>query len=157
MAEKTILVADDQPAVRNVLRTNFKRQGFDVLTANDGASTIEQAKANIPDLILLDLMMPDKDGYEVLGELKADVATKSIPVMIITAHGGAEEVRKAMSQGAQDFVVKPFNLNSLLQKSFKLVYEDSEEAPTSEGTQAGLEVHDSIDVPPEEFATESRN
>lgn len=128
MPEKTVLVADDAPPVRNVLKRNLVKKGFNVLTAGNGAEALSLARQHRPDLILLDLNMPETDGYEVLTELHKEGATEQIPVVVISAHGGEDEVRRAVGLGARDFIVKPFNLNSLLQKSFRLVY-GSDEAP----------------------------
>ena len=86
MAE-TILAVDDDIDILELIQMSLTAEGFDVITANDGMSGLEKAKAYTPDLILLDLMMPVMDGFEVIGKLRIDEQTRAIPVIMLTARG----------------------------------------------------------------------
>lgn len=109
-----ILVVDDEPDILNLLEYNLKRAGFQALLAKDGPEAIEAAKANRPDLVLLDIMLPDMEGTEVLRRLKSMEATASIPVIMLTAKG--EEVDKIVGfeLGAEDYITKPFSPRELI-------------------------------------------
>lgn len=109
-----ILVVDDEPDILNLLEYNLKRAGFQAILAKDGPEAIEAAKANRPDLVLLDIMLPDMEGTEVLRRLKSVEATASIPVIMLTAKG--EEVDKIVGfeLGAEDYITKPFSPRELI-------------------------------------------
>lgn len=121
MSDKTVLVVDDQTNVRNILEFNLKRRGFTVVSAQDGLSAISQATTQDPSLILLDIMMPGIDGFQVLEKLRSGDKTKGIPVLIVSAKGAESDILRALKLGAQDYVVKPFNLELLIQKVQKLM------------------------------------
>ena len=106
---KKILIADDEPDVLNLLALNLRREGFDVLKAEDGARALEIARAEAPDLVVLDLMMPGMSGLEVTKQLKQSPATNRIPILMLTAR--AEEVDRivGLELGADDYVTKPFS------------------------------------------------
>lgn len=109
-----ILVVDDEPDILKLLEYNLKRSGFQVILAKDGPEAIEAARANRPDLVLLDIMLPDMEGTEVLRRLKSMEATASIPVIMLTAKG--EEVDKIVGfeLGAEDYITKPFSPRELI-------------------------------------------
>ena len=109
-----ILVVDDEPDILNLLEYNLKRSGFQAILAKDGPEAIEAARANRPDLVLLDIMLPDMEGTEVLRRLKSMEATASIPVIMLTAKG--EEVDKIVGfeLGAEDYITKPFSPRELI-------------------------------------------
>jgi two-component system phosphate regulon response regulator PhoB len=109
-----ILVVDDEPDILNLLEYNLKRAGFQAILAKDGPEAIEAARANRPDLVLLDIMLPDMEGTEVLRRLKSFEATASIPVIMLTAKG--EEVDKIVGfeLGAEDYITKPFSPRELI-------------------------------------------
>jgi DNA-binding response OmpR family regulator len=108
-SRKTILIADDEPDVLNLLALNLRREGFDVLKAEDGSRALEIARAEAPDLVILDLMMPGMSGLEVTKQLKQSPATSRIPILMLTAR--AEEVDRivGLELGADDYVTKPFS------------------------------------------------
>ncbi|MEN6625374.1 MAG: response regulator [Candidatus Sumerlaeia bacterium] len=112
MATK-ILLADDEEDVKIVLKMYLESKGFEVVTAYDGLDAIDQARREKPDVILLDLMMPVVDGFEVCRRLKADPATQPIPVIMVSAASHAESVQKGLAAGAVDYIVKPFEPESL--------------------------------------------
>ena len=113
-ANKRILVADDEVDVLNLVASNLKSAGFNVLRAEDGHSALDQARASLPALIVLDLMLPGITGLEVCKLLKADPATKAIPIVMLTAK--AEEIDRilGLELGADDYITKPFSPRELV-------------------------------------------
>src|ERR1019366_10732812 len=109
MANATILVVDDQPINVQLLRRKLEHDKLEVLTANNGLEALEQVKAHKPDLILLDLMMPDMDGIEVCERLQERSDTRSIPVIFVTARTTKESKLECLSVGAVDFIMKPLD------------------------------------------------
>jgi CheY-like chemotaxis protein len=105
-SKKTILVAEDDKFLVNIYRIKFSEKNFDVIVAMDGAEAIAQVQKKIPDIILLDLLMPKKDGFEVLAELKSNPLWKNIPVVIATNLGQSEDIKKALALGANDYFIK---------------------------------------------------
>jgi signal transduction histidine kinase len=110
----TILAIDDSPTNLEVLYATLSGAGYEVLVEMDGISGIEQTKNNPPDLILLDIMMPKLDGFETCRRLQADLSTKDIPIIFITALSDIEEKVKGLSLGAVDYITKPFQQNEVL-------------------------------------------
>lgn len=111
---KKILVVDDQPDNVFILRDRLEHYGFEVLTAYDGPTGIEKAVNELPDLILLDVMMPGMSGFEVCKELTAKEETKLIPVILVTALTGVDDLKEGLSVGAFDYIKKPFNRVELI-------------------------------------------
>jgi two-component system sensor histidine kinase/response regulator len=111
MSSATILVVDDQPINVQLLKRKLERGGLQVMTASNGLEALEQVKARKPDLILLDLMMPDMDGIEVCQRLQASSETRSIPVIFVTARTTKESKLEGLSVGAVDFITKPIDLD----------------------------------------------
>jgi len=107
--QNTVLVVDDEDHIRMVVEYNLKLEGFDVCSATDGPAGLELARRVLPDAILLDWMMPEMDGLEVLTELKHDKATANIPVFMLTAKGMEDDIHRASKLGADDYIVKPFD------------------------------------------------
>lgn len=120
--EIKILIAEDDKYLRNAMRVKLEKSGFKVVTAEDGQETIEMTKANIPNLIILDLLMPVKDGFTVLAEIKSDPATQKIPVIVASNLGQKEDIDKAMHLGAADYIVKTnMTLGGLVEKINKFI------------------------------------
>jgi DNA-binding response OmpR family regulator len=111
-----ILVVDDEPDLIAVLRMGLQMEGFEVLEAADGAAGLERAHAEKPDLIVLDLMLPKMDGYQVCRTLKFDSRFKSMPIFILSARPGEQDRRLALEMGADDFIRKPYDLKELVGK-----------------------------------------
>jgi len=111
---KKILVIDDLPENVFMLQDRLEHEGYEVLTAYDGFSGMEKAKTDLPDLILLDIMMPDITGLEVCKILVNDPLTKDIPIILVTAKSGAEDTKEGLEAGAFDYIKKPFNKIDLL-------------------------------------------
>ena len=108
-----ILIVDDEIDTLLPLKRSLEVEDYMVVGASDGHEALMKARADIPDLILLDLMMPEMDGYEVCAKLKNDALTKNIPVIILTAKDAVRDKVKGLDIGADDYVTKPFNLNEL--------------------------------------------
>lgn len=111
---KKILVVDDLPENVFMLQDRLEHEGFEVLTAYDGYTGIDKAKNALPDLILLDIMMPDITGLEVCKILVNEPSTKDIPIILVTAKSGAEDTKEGLEAGAFDYIKKPFNRIELL-------------------------------------------
>ena len=111
---KRILVIDDLPENVFMLQDRLEHEGFEVLTAYDGYTGINKAKNELPDLVLLDVMMPDITGLEVCKILVSEPTTKDIPIILVTAKSGAEDTKEGLEAGAFDYIKKPFNRVELL-------------------------------------------
>lgn len=112
MAE-TILIVDDDLDILELLKMNLEPEGYNIHTASDGENAVKSAALNLPDLILLDVMMPHKDGFQVIEELKLMEDTKNIPVILLTARGQTEDKVQGLDTGADDYITKPFDLPEL--------------------------------------------
>jgi two-component system phosphate regulon response regulator PhoB len=110
---KRVLVVEDDRNLQEALRYNLVAEGYDVTVAGDGAVALEQVRERKPDLIILDLMLPGMDGYEVLQRLRRDERTSSIPVILLTARREEEERVKGFEVGADDYITKPFSAREL--------------------------------------------
>jgi len=111
-----ILVVDDETDVLLIVRTTLENEGFDVVTASNGPDGLELTKETKPDLIVLDVMMPGMDGFEVLQRLKDDEATCLIPVLMLTGVSDRAKIQEALASGIDYYIVKPFEITDLLQK-----------------------------------------
>lgn len=114
MSGMRILVVEDEEPIRQFLTLALKRSGYEVIAASDGDEGLMRATGEMPDLILLDLMLPRLDGWEVCRRLKSSHTTSSIPVIMLTARSDERDVVEGLSIGADDYVRKPFLLKELL-------------------------------------------
>lgn len=112
--KRRILVIDDEPEVVDLLKKRLEKAGYQVMTATDGPQGFKAAVEQKPDLILLDIIMPDVDGLTVLRQLKAEESTSSIPVVMVTAKGMTDSIFEAQKFGATDYIIKPFQWSELL-------------------------------------------
>jgi DNA-binding NarL/FixJ family response regulator len=111
---KKILVIEDEPEMRRNLATILRLENFQPLTAENGRAGLESVRANKPDLILCDVMMPELDGYGVIAALRADAETVAIPFIFLTAKGEKPDIRAGMNLGADDYLTKPVGKADLL-------------------------------------------
>jgi twitching motility two-component system response regulator PilH len=116
MPVKKILVVDDSPTERHFLVELLTKNGYTVITAESGEEGIEKAKAELPDLVLMDVVMPGLNGYQATRTLTRDEATKNIPVIVCTSKGQETDKIWGLRQGALDYLVKPINSDELLSK-----------------------------------------
>ncbi len=111
-----ILVADDEPNIVISLEFLMKQAGFDVRTVEDGEAALEAVAEDPPDLILLDVMMPRKDGYEVCETIRANPVWNGVRIIMLTAKGRDIEREKGLAVGADDYITKPFATQELVEK-----------------------------------------
>ena len=116
MPVKKILVVDDSPTERHVLHELLTKNGYQVTTAESGEEGIEKAKTELPDLILMDVVMPGLNGYQATRTLTRDEATKNIPIIVCTSKGQETDKIWGLRQGAIDYLIKPVNGDELLSK-----------------------------------------
>lgn len=109
-----VLVVDDEPDIRELVAFSLEREGYEVSSAEDGDEALELARKKLPDAIILDLMLPKKDGLEVCRELKKDRATAQIPIIMLTAKSEEADIVIGLELGADDYVTKPFSPRVLL-------------------------------------------
>jgi len=111
-----ILIVEDNEMNRDMLTRRLERRGYAVLEAVDGRQGLAVARAESPDLILMDMSLPGVDGWEAARQLKAAAATRAIPVIALTAHAMSDDRRKALDAGCDDYEAKPIELRRLLRK-----------------------------------------
>lgn len=111
---KKILIVDDEPSILNILDFSLGSEGYDVIQAADGLQAYEYALEYQPDLIVMDVMMPNLDGFNACEKLKKDIRTSAIPVILLTARSDAEDRQKGESVGADGYLTKPFSPQRLI-------------------------------------------
>jgi len=114
MAKETILVVEDENDIQELIRYNLAKEGYRITLVSNGAGALRTARANLPDLILLDLLLPGMDGLEICRQLKGDPKTSHIPVLMVTAKGEEADVVAGLELGADDYITKPFSPRVLL-------------------------------------------
>jgi DNA-binding response OmpR family regulator len=125
----TIVLADDDCATRLLLCRVLTRAAFTVFAVENGALAYEEARLRRPDVVLLDWIMPVMDGRQAVELLKADSATRTIPIVMLTTHAHDEERRVALSAGVQDFLTKPFDPGELIERISEQIRRRAESAP----------------------------
>jgi twitching motility two-component system response regulator PilH len=120
MPVKKILVVDDSPTDRQYMIETLKGKGFQIVTAENGEDAISKAKSELPDLILMDVVMPGLNGYQATRQITRDDATKHIPVIMCTSKGADTDKIWGLRQGANDYLVKPVDPQALLAKIAQL-------------------------------------
>ena len=116
MSKKKILVVDDSRTALFMVTTILRKERYELVTASDGEQALQVAAAEMPDLILMDVIMPRKTGFEACRELKRREDTKGIPVILVTTRGEGENVEAGFQSGCNDYVTKPINAQELLTK-----------------------------------------
>lgn len=120
-ADAPILVADDDPLVRELILTHLRLAGFDAHGARDGREAVERARALRPQALILDINMPELDGFGVLAALQELRLTPGTPVLVLTARHAADDVRRAIKLGAKDYLAKPFTQEQLMARVGRLL------------------------------------
>ena len=143
-----ILIADDNPDNIRLLAIRLKSEGYQFVTAEDGEQTLQVLRAEMPDLVLLDVNMPNKDGFEVLAEMRADQEIAHIPVIIITAARiGIKDVREGLTLGADDYITKPFDWRELSARiNKKIQVKRAEDALRTRNKELGVLPEISLDL-----------
>ena len=116
MSKKKLLIIEDDRSLANVVEYNFANSGYEVFCARDGQDGINQARNRMPDIILLDLMIPVIDGIEVCRQLRAESTTRETPIIMVTAKSEEVDQLIGFSVGADDYVIKPFSVRVLMEK-----------------------------------------
>lgn len=116
MSEKKVLVAEDQPDIRNLIAYSLRFVGYEVIEAVNGKDAVAKAKAERPDLILLDVRMPTMNGYEACSLLKDEDSTRDIPVIFLSARGQENEIMHGLDVGAEEYILKPFAPDELYRR-----------------------------------------
>lgn len=111
-----VLVVDDSEVLRKIVGFNLSKEGFTVEEAKDGVEALEKMKSQKPDLVILDIMMPNLNGFEVLRRMRSDPETSGIPVIMLTAKGGENDAKTALQYGANGFLTKPFSPLKLIEE-----------------------------------------
>jgi len=124
-AKKKVLVIDDENDILLIIKSALHEEGYDVATANNGYDGLALAEDASPDLIILDIMMPEMDGFEVLQQLKENEKTAQIPVVILTGLSSKDKIREALNKGIDYYIVKPFEYQDLVSK-VKIAIDDAE-------------------------------
>jgi DNA-binding response OmpR family regulator len=109
----TVLVADDEPHLLRLVKFRLEREGYNVLTAADGETALNVAREQLPDLCVLDVMMPKRSGFDVLRELRSDERCRDMKVIMLTARAQDRDVDAGFSLGADDYITKPFSPQEL--------------------------------------------
>ena len=118
---KKILIVDDEPNIVLSVEFIMTRSGYDVVTAADGEEVMGILLEESPDLIILDVMMPRKNGFEVCADIRGDQRFESLPILMLSAKGRDTEVRKGISMGADAYITKPFSTHELVEKVNELL------------------------------------
>ncbi len=116
MSKLTVLVIDDDPVILELLRVNFEIEGFDVICAADGEEGLKRARTDRPDAVISDIMMPRRDGLQLLADLKSDPLTQDLPVILLSAKAQKSEVQQGLELGADDYITKPFDPLELIDR-----------------------------------------
>lgn len=109
-----VLVVDDDPSIRDMLELSLTLEGFGVETADDGVSALQALQNTLPDVILLDIMMPFLNGYEVIERLRDDAGGPVVPIIVLTAKARDEDIWEGWARGAESYLTKPFDIEVLL-------------------------------------------
>jgi DNA-binding response OmpR family regulator len=132
-----ILVVDDEPDALELIGFNLKNAGFEVISADDGAEALKRARESVPDLILLDVMLPEMDGLEVCKGLRRDPATSAIPIIMLTAKAAEIDRVLGLELGADDYVTKPFSPRELVLRVKNLLRRRTESTDQPEQVTIG--------------------
>jgi len=156
--EVNILAVDDEADILKLLEYNLKKTGFSVLQAKDGPEAIEMAGGKRPDLILLDVMLPNMEGTEVLRRLKANAKTANIPVIMLTAKGEEIDRVVGLELGAEDYITKPFSPRELILRIRAVLKRVTDGAGPKEGSGAVFNYNElSIDTEKHKVTVKNKN
>ncbi len=141
--KKRVLVVDDEPRIRRLVRMNLELEGYEVLEADDGLGALQRVREEMPDLVLLDVMMPQLDGFEALEQIRTFSA---VPIIMLTAKGGEDDLVHGLDLGADDYISKPFSPRELSSR-IRAVLRRVEPAPGTAGEPLVIDEGLQIDFP----------
>ncbi|HEU5311274.1 MAG TPA: response regulator, partial [Candidatus Eisenbacteria bacterium] len=130
MSKGKVLVVDDEIYIVHILDFSLGMEGYEVITALDGEQALERMKSERPDLVVLDIMMPKLDGYEVCKAIKSNPSTKQTPVILLSAKGRNVDQKLGFDVGADDYITKPFSPRKLVERINQLLGQQVTERPT---------------------------
>lgn len=145
---KTVLVVDDERPIVEILKFNLEKNGYRVLTAFDGAAGLELALANKPDLILLDLMLPKMDGFDVCKELRK---TSNVPILMLTAKDDELDKVLGLELGADDYITKPFGIREVLARVKRNLTRNAQETESPKSESSGLITYMNFSLDPQRY------
>lgn len=145
---KTVLVVDDERPIVEILKFNLEKNGYRVLTAFDGAAGLELALTNKPDLILLDLMLPKMDGFDVCKELRK---TSNVPILMLTAKDDELDKVLGLELGADDYITKPFGIREVLARVKRNLTRNAQEPETAKPVSNGLITYMNFTLDPQRY------
>lgn len=141
MQKQTILVIEDEQSIADVVIYNLQKEGYTVVWERDGRAGLQRAQALMPDLIVLDLMLPGIDGLQICRTLKSDAKTRDIRVLMLTARGAETDEIVGFNMGADDYVTKPFRVTPLIHRIKALLRRaEAEESPKAALAAHGIEI-----------------
>jgi DNA-binding response OmpR family regulator len=120
-ARRVVLLVEDDPNIRSLVEFRLKREGLEVRMAVDGEEALAQMQGDTPDLVIMDVMIPYRSGYEVLAAFRSNPAWSQVPVIMLTSLGREEDVTRALTAGANDYLTKPFRPGELLARVQRLL------------------------------------
>ncbi len=133
-----LLVIEDDPTIIDLMRINFEIRGFEVQGCDRSTRALADSLLELPDVVILDLLMPEATGWDVLERLKANPVTRDIPVIICSVVGGESDKQRAASLGAADYITKPFELHELIDSVRRVTGLKKVPGPVSPGQPAAL-------------------
>src|SRR6516162_6512502 len=136
MSRPRILIIEDEHGLTQALEYSFKREGFEVAVAHDGAEGLRKAQALLPDVLILDLMLPGLSGLDVCRQLRSGERTRGMPILMLTARAEETDQVVGFTLGADDYVTKPFNTKVLLQRIKALLRRADGQADTGDVIEA---------------------
>lgn len=119
--KRKILIVDDEPNIVMTLEYTFKKKDFEVFIARDGSEALQILENNVPDVVLLDIMMPNVDGYQTLKRIKANDSLKNTKVVFLTAKNKASDIEKGLKLGADKYLTKPFSVKKIVLEIHELL------------------------------------
>lgn len=141
MKQQSLLIVEDDTNIRELLTYNLQREGYSTLEADNGLQGLAMARTHKPDLILLDVMLPGMDGFQICRELERDAATAAIPILILTARGDEVDRIVGLELGAADYVAKPFSVRELLLRVRAVLRRQEPGAATAHLQRHNIEVN----------------
>ena len=141
MANKTILVVDDEVDILQLIQYNLEKEGYKTLTTTSGEDALREARRHLPNLIILDLMLPGLDGIEVCKQLRSTEDTKYIPILMVTAKSEESDIITGLEVGADDYITKPFSPKVLIAR-VRAILRRSRRNPIDEGREPYIKIHD---------------
>ena len=141
MASETILIVDDEEDILQLIQYNLAKEGYQTVTTTSGEQALFEAARRLPDLIVLDLMLPGVDGIEVCKQLRAVEDTRQIPILMVTARSEEADIITGLEIGADDYITKPFSPKVLVAR-VRAILRRSRRNPVSSGEEPIVEIHD---------------